>query len=207
MQLSFYTSLDEVRTEARKCQGCSRAEQRYQVVMGAGDPNARLMLIAEYPSQSDDRTGIPYSGPAGDYLDVLLEHAGINRSVIYITNIVRCYSTGTGRTGDRISSATQAQQRACSVWTDLEVQFVRPDVILALGGPSAKALIDSDFELTAQRGQWYTRTDGIDVLATYQPAYVLRLGRHDPQAAKDAEDLIIKDIRAAYARSRTSPPG
>jgi uracil-DNA glycosylase len=206
MQLPFYQSLSEVRDDASQCQACGRSEMRSQVVMGSGDPDAALMLVAEYPSQSDDATGLPYSGPAGDYLDELLDAADIERSEIYITNLVRCYTTETGRPGDRIKPATKSEQRACSTWMTLETQFVRPQVILVLGAPVARALIDPEFDISRQRGEWHRRPDGVELIATFQPAYVLRIQSHDPDRAKQIEQLVQNDIRAAVERSRSTPP-
>ncbi len=206
MQLPFYSSLEEVYAEAAMCRACGRADQRQQVVMGAGDPNADLMLIAEYPSQTDDSTGHPYTGPAGEYLDELLAFAGTDRSSIYITNVVRCYATESGRRGDRIKPSTRTEQHACSTWTSLEIQFVRPRVILALGAPPARVLIDESFELTEQRGTWMTRPDGVEVTATFQPAYAMRMKPHDPDRAREIESHLINDIRAAVARSNATPP-
>jgi uracil-DNA glycosylase len=160
------------------------------------------MLIAEYPSQRDDATGAPFTGPAGHYLDELLGAAETSRDEIYITNLVRCYSTETGKPSDRIRGATKREVRAWSIWTDLELQFVDPEVILAVGAAPAAALIHEDFQLTSQRGIWHERPDGRLVIATMQPAYVLRIRPHDPERADEIHKLILQDIRAAVARSR-----
>jgi uracil-DNA glycosylase len=172
------------------------------VVFGSGNPHAKLMLIAEYPSQRDDVTGEPFTGPAGHYLDELLCAAETSRDEIYITNLVRCYSTETGKPGDRIRGATKREIRACSIWTDLELQFVDPQVILAIGAAPVAALIHEDFQLTSQRGIWHERPDGRLIIATMQPAYVLRIRPHDPLRADEIHELILQDIRAAVARSR-----
>jgi uracil-DNA glycosylase len=206
MQLPFYSSLDEVRSAAGSCQACSRARQRTQVVFGAGNPDARLMLVAEYPSQTDDRTGAPFTGPAGDYLDELLREAGTSRDEIYITNIVRCYTTDSGRAGGRIRSASKRERDACSIWMNLELQFVDPVVILAVGAPPAAALIGEDFQLTRDHGTWHRRPDGRWIAATMQPAYVLRIRPHDPERAEELHNSLIKDIRAAVERSLSRPP-
>ncbi len=202
MQMPFYASLEEVRSAATACQACRRARQRSRMVAGSGSVTANLMLVAEYPSQRDDRTGEPFSGPAGDYLDELLCAAGTDRSQIYITNIVRCYATETGRAGDRIRSATKRERDACGVWMDLELQFVDPTVILAVGAPAAAALIGDDFQLTQQRGRWFQRADGRWIMGTMQPAYVLRMRTHEPKRAVPLHQLVLDDIRAAVSRSQ-----
>ncbi|MEX2425929.1 MAG: uracil-DNA glycosylase [Thermomicrobiaceae bacterium] len=206
MQLPFYSSLDEVCDAARDCMACGRSSQRTQVVPGSGNPNANLMLVGEYPSQSDDVTGAPFTGPAGDYLDQLLAAAGTTRDEVYITNIVRCYSTESGATGGRIKRATKREREACAVWMDLETQFVDPRYILALGAPAAGSLIGEDFRLTEEHGTWRSRPDGRWITATMQPAYILRVCPHDPGRADELHDLLLSDIRAAVELSRSTSP-
>lgn len=197
MQLPFYSSIDDVRNAARGCQACRRAGQRSQVVFGAGDSNANLMLVAEYPSQTDDRTGVPFTGPAGAFLDEILDECGVSREQIWITNIVRCYATETGRPGDRIRGATRRERTACKIWMDLEIQFVDPSVILAVGAPAASSLIASDFRLTDQRGTWHRRADGRWAIATLQPAYLLRMRTHDPERFPELRRLLLSDFKSA----------
>lgn len=201
MQLPFYSSIDEVRSDALRCQACRRAGQRSQVVFGAGDPNADLMLVAEYPSQTDDRTGIPFTGPAGEFLDEILVECGVSREQIWITNVVRCYATESGRPGDRIRGASLRERNACNIWMDLEIQFVNPAVILAVGAPAASSLISPDFRLTEQRGTWHRRDDGRWALATLQPAYLLRMRTHDPDRFPELRRLVLSDFQAAIDRA------
>lgn len=201
MQLPFYSNLADVRAAAAGCQGCGRSKQRSQVVMGSGAPDASLMLIAEYPSRRDDQTGEPFTGPAGVYLDELLNAAGASREQIYITNIVRCFAT---QGGNQIRSSTKQERVACNVWTELELQFVNPSVILAIGAPPASALIGEDFKLTEQHGEWYRDAWGRWITATLQPAYVLRMRAHDPERADKLHQVILDDLRAAVAQSLRS---
>jgi uracil-DNA glycosylase len=207
MQLPFYRDIEQVRDEARGCLACGRSAHRSQVVFGAGNTSARLMLVAEYPSQSDDRTGLPFTGPGGEYLDELLELAGTHRDEIYITNLVRCYATESGKPGGKIKGASRREIDACSVWMNLETQFVDPHVILAIGAPAAAEFFDRDFQLSEHRGSWRQRPDGRWISATLQPAYVLRLRTHDPERADELHHLVLNDIRAAVERSRLTPPG
>jgi uracil-DNA glycosylase len=201
MQLPFYQSIDEVRAEARRCRACGRAGQRSQVVFGFGNPDTDLMLVAEYPSQTDDRTGRPFTGPAGDFLDEIFEECGVHREQIWITNVVRCYATETGRPGSRIRASTIRERQACKIWMDLELQFIDPLVILAGGAPAAASLISDDFRLTEQRGTWHRRNDGRWVIATLQPAYLLRMRTHDPEQFPKLRGLVLADIRAAAERA------
>jgi uracil-DNA glycosylase len=204
MQLPFYSNLDEVREAAANCQACGRSQHRTQVVFGAGNPHANIMLVAEYPSRTDDTTGKPFTGPAGDYLDDLLSDAGTSRNQIYITNIVRCFATETGRPGDRRRSASKRERQACSVWMNLEIQFIDPNVIVAIGAPPASSLIGENFQLMEQRGEWHRRDDGRMITATFQPAYVLRMRQHDPERANELHSLILQDLKTAVSMAEHS---
>lgn len=200
MELPLYASIEEVRQAALDCRACGRAETRRQVVFGAGNPEARLMLVGEAPSSTDDSTGLPFTGPAGDLLDELLEEAGTSRDEVWITNLLRCFE-GRRRDG-RIENqpARQGEIRACKRWLDLEIQYVNPRVILAVGAPAAKTLIAPDFKLTEQRGVLIQRADGRTAIATIQPAYVMRLrSLVDDAASNAARKEFVADISAAVA--------
>ncbi len=197
--LPLYSDIDEVRKFARDCVACSRSETRQQVVFGAGNPDAELMLIGEAPSLTDDVTGHPFTGPAGDLLDEMLAAHGLSRDRIWITNLVRCYAgrSRDGRSENRPVKA--AEVKACNSWLDLEIYFVNPRVLLAVGSPAAKHLINPSFQLSKERGKIQRhRTDGKYVLATAQPAYAMRLKNLGNASAFEAVCAeIIGDIGTA----------
>lgn len=198
MELPLYANIDEVRHAALTCQACGRAETRQQVVFGAGNPHADLMIVGEAPSSTDDSTGLPYTGPAGDVLDELLIEAGTNRESVWITNLLRCFE-GRQRDGRPENQPARASEiRACSRWLNLEIQYVKPTVIVAMGSPAARALISPDFKLTDQRGAIHRRPDGIQVIATTQPAYVMRLVNLVNQEAAELERAkVVMDLSMA----------
>lgn len=200
LELPLYSNLEEVRRAALACRACGRAETRTQVVFGAGNPDAALMLVGEAPSATDDATGRPYTGPAGDVLDELLAEAGTHRDEIWITNLLRCFE-GRERDGRPENQPARASEiRACSRWLNLEIQFVQPKVIVAIGAPAARALISPEFRLTEGRGRVHIRPDGIQVIATTQPAYVMRLRTLADQETADAERArLVDDLRRAVA--------
>lgn len=201
-QLPIYGSLDEVRNAALSCTACPRTTTRQQVVFGAGNPNAAIMLIGEAPSSTDDRTGEPFTGPAGDLLDDLLREAGTDREDVWITNLVRCFA-GRERDGRAENRPVRARELdACRVWLHLEIQYVNPTVIVAVGAPAARELIGADVKLADQRGRWFERSDGRSVIATYQPAYVMRLASIEDTGSQDrARSLVVTDLRAAVERA------
>jgi uracil-DNA glycosylase len=201
MQLPFYQSIDEVRRDARGCRACSRTEQRTQVVFGSGNPQSPLMLVGEYPSETDDRTGEPFTGPAGVLLDELLADVGIDRSDIWITNIVRCYATDSGERGGRLRPTRTSEVDACRIWMNLEIQWVDPKVIVTIGAPAARALIADDIRLLDERGDWRSLPDGRAALPTIQPAYALRVRSIDPGAFPILRAHLVSDLTAAAQRA------
>ncbi|CAN5546542.1 hypothetical protein BH23CHL2_BH23CHL2_31450 [soil metagenome] len=208
MELPLYANIDEVRQAALGCRACGRAESRRQVVFGAGNPDAALMIVGEAPSSTDDTTGLPYTGPAVDLLDDLLAEAGTSRDEVWITNLPRCFE-GRRRDG-RIENqpARTSEIRACSRWLNLEIQYVKPHVIVAMGAPAARTLISSDFKLRDKRGTIRHRPDDIRVIATSQPAYVMRLvNLVDQETAELERARVVADLSLAVRMAKQEGPG
>ena len=196
--LPLYPSLESARLAAQDCTACKRFLDRQQVVFGSGNPQAALMLVAEAPSSTDDDTGKPFTGPAGRLLDQLFSEVGIQRHDVWITNLTRCFSgrERNGRVENRPAAAGEID--ACATWMDLEIRYVNPSVILAIGAPPAKRLIDRSFRLQDQRGIVFKRPDGRLVIATIQPAYVMRLTSLIDKAASDlAREQLLGDMGLA----------
>jgi uracil-DNA glycosylase len=174
-------------------------------VFGNGNPNARLMLVGEAPSSTDDSTGKPFTGPAGRLLDDVLAEAGTHRSDIWITNLVRCYAGRErgGRAENR--PATAKEIAACRTWMGTELQFVNPTVILAVGAPAARTIIGPEFRLQEQRGQVQALPGGRLAIATIQPAYVMRLTNIvDREASALARELLAADVKMAVELAHES---
>ena len=189
-------TLTELRAQAMTCTRCRLHETRTQVTWSAGDPNSPLMVVGMGPSVSDDRTGGIYSGPAGDDLDAVLEAAGINREVIYLTNAHKCVAR---KKDDRfnIRQPTKTELRACKDWLDGEFKVVKPRVLLVVGSATAKWLLGDGFNLTEQRGQWQDGPFSTRAAATFQPNYATRLRVHDPAKADEIYEYIVQDFTAA----------
>lgn len=196
--LPLYPSLESARLAAQDCTACQRSADRQQVVFGSGNPQASLMLVGEAPSSTDDDTGKPFTGPAGRLLDQLFSEVGISRNDVWITNLTRCFSgrERNGRIENRPAAAREID--ACATWMDMEIRYVNPRVILAVGAPPAKRLIDRNFRLQEQRGAIFERSDGRLVVATIQPAYVMRLtSLVDKAASGTAREQLLADMRLA----------
>ena len=198
---SEYPDLPRLQAACLACTRCDLSTTRRNVVFGAGDPAARLMLIGQGASPTDDRTGLPYSGPAGEYLDKALHAAGLSRETVWITNVTKCLASKEGKDGRaELRPPRKSELSACRAWLEDELLLIRPDVIVAIGGPAAQALIDPNFNLTEQRGRWYDGPGGIPTLATYQPTYLVRLSQWDRPKAVAGWRELVADLRMAAER-------
>ncbi len=170
-----FADLTVARAAARECVRCGLSETRRQVVFGDGAPQARLMILGEGPSETDERTGYPFSGPSGSLLVAWLMRLGLTRDTVWISNVVRCRPAAVvnGRLKNR--PPTEPEAGACRLWLDTELALVRPAMVLALGGSAGKAMLGKGFKITQERGRWHVGPHNTAVLTTFHPAYLLRL--------------------------------
>lgn len=179
---------------------CDLWRSGYRTVFGAGDPLARLMIVGEAPSESDDRTGEPFSGPSGALLDACLDDLGLSRADVWLTNVVKHRPT-VERNGREVNRPPRVgEMLACRSWLDLELAEVRPALILVLGGTAGKALLGKTFRITQQRGTLLRTPDGLPVLATFHPAYLLRLEPPELQAAEQQVSQDLSLVKQELAR-------
>ncbi len=179
---------------ASSCVRCDLAQGRTHVVFGDGNPEAPLMIIGEGPGQNEDATGRPFVGRAGVLLDACLKENGISRKHIYITNVVRCRPklVEAGRVTNR--PPTPEEVKACSYWLEETIAAIDPLVILCLGAPSANSIIHKGFKMTQERGQWFESKFVRYAMASWHPAYILRLQGEAYDAARAS---LVSDIAAA----------
>ena len=187
--------LDELARQVAVCTRCDLALSRTNTVFASGDPFSPLMLIGEGPGENEDATGLPFVGRAGKLLDDILAAVNLTRNDVYLTNTVKCRAAVEegGRMKNRPPRAGEI--RACNPYLQGQLEAIRPEIILCLGGPAAKTVIDKDFRITQDRGKWYEKA-GAKAMATFHPAYVLRQRGDDLQRTKR---LVWKDIQAVYA--------
>jgi len=158
--------LQEVGEQASTCERCNLSRGRNRAVFGSGRADADLMLIGEGPGAEEDRQGLPFVGPAGELLTLILKAIGLERDDVYIANIVKCRPPGN-------RDPLPEEASACRSFLDLQIELVRPKVIVALGRVAAQDLVDSDLALGRLRNQWH-RVRGIPTRVTYHPAALLR---------------------------------
>jgi uracil-DNA glycosylase family protein len=192
-----FGSLAQAREAARGCVRCDLAAARQQVMFGEGAPTARLMIVGEGPSEADDASGHPFSGPSGRLLGSWLQTLGLAREQVWLTNVVRCRPAimEGGRLRNRPPRAPEIA--ACRLWMNTELSLLRPAVILCIGATAGRALLGREFKMTRDRGRWLATADGIPTLATYNPAYVLRL---EDAALERAQSEVARDLASVRER-------
>ncbi len=175
------------------CRRCQLWETRSHVVIGVGNKNANIMFIGEAPGQQEDLQGIPFVGAAGQLLDKMLSAIHLDRSKVYIANIVKCRPP-------KNRDPRPDEQEACIDYLRYQFILIRPKIIICLGRIAAQAIIDKDFKITRQRGQWFERNH-CWIMATYHPSALLR----DEEKKRPAwEDF--KSIRDKLAEIHQLPP-
>ena len=158
---------DELQAVCLDCTRCSLCQTRTNVVFGTGNHNGDIMFIGEGPGEQEDLRGEPFVGPAGQLLDDMLSIIDLDRKTnCYIANIVKCRPP-------RNRDPQESEQDACIPFLRNQVALVRPKVIVCLGRIAAKRVIDPDYRITRQHGQWVFR-GGVWMTAIYHPSALLR---------------------------------
>lgn len=182
----------ELQSQCMACTRCGLCQTRHHVVFGVGNPDADVMFIGEGPGEQEDLRGEPFVGPAGMLLDDMLSIIDLDRKTnCYIANIVKCRPPHN-------RDPEEAEQEACIGYLRSQIALVNPKIIVCLGRIAAKRLIDRDFRITRQHGQWIQK-DGIWMMAIYHPSALLRDVGKRPETFDDLISLREK-IRQLGAR-------
>ena len=179
------------------CQSCSLSGGRTHVVFGDGSREAEILLVGEGPGQREDEQGVPFVGPAGQLLDDMLSMTGLDRSKVYIANVVKCRPP---RNRDPLGT----EQETCLPWLRRQTALLRPRIVVCLGRIAAKALIDPGYAITREHGQWVERR-GVWLTALYHPAALLRDPSKKPETFEDLLSVRAK-IREVCQRTELSLP-
>lgn len=197
------TVMEQLRAQGLACTRCDLYASGTQVVWGEGDPQAQVMLIGQGPGEQEAKAGRPFVGPSGEVLNEALATVGIDRGRLWITNTIKHWATAINERGTKVNRDPKAGEvQACRIWLDGELAIVQPKILVCIGAPAAKAVIDKKFKITQQRGQWFAGPNGEDALATFHPSYLLRLRAVDAAAYDAAWALVLDDLRAVVARAR-----
>lgn len=178
---------EKLKADCAGCTACALSQGRRNLVFGVGREDAEVIFVGEGPGEQEDLKGEPFVGPAGQLLDTMLEIIGLDRSNVYIANIVKCRPPHN-------RDPLNIEQAACRTWLDRQIALINPKIIVCLGRIAAMAMIKEDFRITREHGQWYER-DGRRLIATYHPSALLRDPGKRPDAFMDLRELR-KEIRA-----------
>ena len=179
--------LEALQSACHACTACPLAKTRTNVVFGVGPCPSPIVFVGEGPGQQEDLQGEPFVGPAGKLLDDMLEMIDLDRSRVYIANIVKCRPPHN-------RDPLPEERDACSQWLKKQIEIVDPLIIICLGRIAATSLIDEDFRITRQHGQWFD-VGGRRCLAIYHPSALLRDVSKRPETFTD-----LREIRSEIRR-------
>ncbi len=163
-------SLDDLKAILERFEGCALRTTATRLVFADGHPGARLMLVGEAPGYEEDRQGLPFVGRSGQLLDRMLKSIGLDRTAVYIANVVPWRPPGN-------RTPTPQETLICLPFIRRQIELADPDVLVCLGGPSMQTLLEVKDGIMKARGRWMTYHNGgreIRAMATLHPAYLLR---------------------------------
>ena len=179
--VDHFPDWEQLEQNVANCERCTLCRTRTQTVFGRGNPKARWMLIGEAPGEHEDRQGEPFVGKAGQLLDNMLAAAGLDRDRdVYIANVLKCRPPGN-------RNPAPEEILACRGYLQQQIQHVQPVLIVALGRFAVQTLLQSEQTIGKLRSQVH-QYQGIPLIATYHPAYLLR---HLPDKAKAWQDMVL----------------
>jgi DNA polymerase len=182
--------LEAVRTELGDCQRCKLAPKRTNLVFGSGNPDAELVFVGEAPGYDEDQQGLPFVGRAGQLLTKIIESISLKREDVYICNVLKCRPPeNRNPEADEVAS--------CNPFMKKQLAAIRPKIVCCLGTFAAQTVLQTPAPISRLRGKFFDM-DGMRVIATFHPAYLLR----SPDKKREVwEDM--KQIRAELFRLRS----
>jgi uracil-DNA glycosylase len=190
----------KLRDVARDCRACDLYKRGTQTVFGEGPTKAEVMFVGEQPGDAEDIAGHPFVGPAGRLLDKALEEAGIDRSRVYVTNVVKHFKWEPRGKRRIHAKPNGAEIAACRPWLETEIALVKPRILVALGATAAQALLGKSFKVTQHRGKFVDSSLAPRVIATVHPSSILRA---PDEASRHAEmKRFVQDLARVAAELR-----
>ena len=182
---------EELEQECLQCTHCELCKTRNNVVFGVGKRDADIMFIGEGPGEQEDLQGEPFVGAAGKLLDDMISIIDLDRSNCYIANIVKCRPP-------RNRDPQEEEQDACIGYLRNQVALIKPKIIVCLGRVAAKRVIDPDFRITKDHGEWFCK-NGVWMTALYHPSALLRDVSKRPETFYDLLE-IRKKLKQVHAQ-------
>lgn len=180
----MYQTWEELEASIQNCQKCKLYRTRRNIVFGEGNKEAKLMFIGEGPGADEDMQGFPFVGKAGQLMNKSFQGLGIDRSEVYITNIVKCRPPA-----NRVPEDEEAV--ACLDYLRNQVVLIKPKIIVLLGSTALKNILGKQYGITAARGKWIEQK-GIWYMPTWHPAALLRDENKKIEFWKDLSEVIKK---------------
>lgn len=166
------------------CQRCKLCQTRNQIVFGSGNPQAKLVFVGEAPGADEDAQGLPFVGRAGQLLTKMIEAMNLSRDQVYICNVIKC------RPPDNRNPEPE-EIAACEPFLKKQLAIIRPDVIVALGRYACQSLLKIETSMGEIRGVW-KQYEGIDLMPTFHPAYLLRSPSKKKEAWEDLQKVMAR---------------
>lgn len=186
-------NLEQLRAASKLCQGCDLYKHATQTVFGESPKDARIVLIGEQPGDSEDRSGHPFSGPAGRLLDKAFEAAGIDREQVYLTNAVKHFGFQERGKSRLHKTPRIIEVNACFPWLEKELEELKPDVIVCLGATATRAVLGPGVKVMEHRGKFLESQWAPHVMVTVHPSSILRAPDHEMR--EQAMKAFIKDLK------------
>ncbi len=177
-------TLEQVRAELGACTRCKLCKARKNIVFGVGNPRAELVFVGEGPGEEEDRQGVPFVGAAGQLLTKMIEAMKFSRDSVYICNVVKCRPPGN-------RNPEPEEIAACEPFLKAQLGVIKPKVIVALGKFASQTLLRDTTPITRMRGQWRSY-EGIPLMPTFHPAYLLRSPDEKKKAWLDLQEVMKK---------------
>ena len=189
--------LNRLAREAKDCTRCPLYKNATQTVFGEGPVGVQLMLIGEQPGDQEDLAGRPFVGPAGKMLDRALAEAGVDRTKVYVTNIVKHFKNEPRGKRRLHKKPNRSEVEVCKVWFDQELALVRPLLVVAMGVTAASALAGKTVTLSRLRGQViaFANAGNQQGVVTIHPSSILRAP--DEAGRRTAYAGLVKDLKRA----------
>ncbi len=194
-----------LRESVQKCRGCDLYAHATQAVFGEGPNSAQIVFIGEQPGDEEDRQGHPFVGPSGKLLDRVLAEAGIDRSLVYVTNAVKHFKFEERGKRRLHKKPNGLEIRACRPWLEAEINLIQPQIIVCLGATAAQSIFGASHRLTKERGQFVRNSWAPHVTSTVHPSAILR-APDEAQRHREYEQFVA-DLKKVYRLWKQLPKG
>lgn len=190
----FRLNLEEISERVSTCTKCRLSENRTNAVPGEGNGNTGLLFVGEGPGRQEDEQGRPFVGRAGNKLTDILQSVSLERSQVYITNIVKCRPPE-----NRTPKSDEVE--SCLPYLEAQIAEINPSIIVTLGNAATKTLLDIDEGITSIRGKFYSWRGSIEVFPMFHPSYLLRNPSKEKGSPKHQTWKDIKKVKKALTSS------